>query len=302
MDSTAFGDAPAVSGTRIRLARPWRLAAAIGVPFVLVALAAAGYLVHAEVAGGQILKQASTVIESARTHNNQIADALKSPSFGAPLNDSSDAKAAAGSVATMDSALGGADTTLAAQLASLRKEDRILKEAQDGPWLLPSRSELASQQRRVDALITAFTSAQAELGVVRRQITGIQAFLSAAEQLQTIEPYVQQQDAAGALKLYAELEARLRTAATESPNMPPQLKTAVGLMTTIATDLKQFLQAEEAGDYTRAEAVVGKLQTDADAMKTYDGSGIDAYETGLLSPYKNAYEKALTQAGFTVTP
>jgi soluble cytochrome b562 len=276
---------------------------AVVVIAALLLVLVAGYFIGGVVAAANEDKQAAATLESARKHNNQIYDALKTPKLPSSLSSASDIGKARQAFSSYLTTLTDADKTLDSDLKSLSDEDSRLKADQGNLLLLPERSRLAADRERVSGMVSAFTNAKTAFKILRDQIPVLQAFVDVIEGFDALAPFVDKEDWQGALNALNQLSPKLQTLVTAAsgPNVPPDFTNGVKLIKQLADDFKSFLQAVVGNDLATARSLSPKLDADIKALDQFDPSGIEAYEDNLLKPYKDAYEGGMKKAGFTVT-
>ena len=201
------------------------------------------------------------------------------------------------------SGLEKANSTLQSDLKALNAEDARLRNGASSSWLLPQRQQLARDQSRTEAVISAFNSASSLFKIEQGQLTAFQSLVDVVEQFDNISGFIDRQDAAGALAGYPPLEQKLQAlvSAASAPNVPPQFTAGVNLLKSLGDDLKRLLQAIQANDAATEQTLALKIEAEANALGSFDSSGMDTYEEALLKPYRDAYESGMKKAGFTLS-
>ena len=269
---------------------------------VLVAVVAVGgYLAAGFVTAASDRQAAQAVVEQARKDNNRISSLVKTlptvPDSTSSTQDLAKLKIAVDSgAATFDQGRGLATS----DLPRLRQAAATLESQSGGFLVATQRASLDQERARVDAVVTAFSEARDFLQILGDQTRFISSTLDAEIAL---DGMIQQRDVARALAAYPQLYSKFQQVQTLSraPSTPPQLLALMASLATLAADFKQLLLAAQAHNVKAAQTAQAKVTTDANSFGAFDQKGFDAFEANLFKPYQDRYDRALRQAGFSVT-
>jgi hypothetical protein len=284
-----------------RTARTLPLLVAAGLVVLLVVLVA-GYLVYGLAMAGSEDSRAASTLDQARKHNNQVYDALTGPSMPRAFG-SNDVTQAGKALSGYAAALKAANDRIGADLQALKAEDSRLKADEGSPAMLLEQGRLGSDRRRVEGMTSAFSNARTALGIIQGQLPAYEALLDFLTAFDQLTPLLQKQDYSGALALYGQMDAKMQalTASMSRANIPPDFTKGVGLIKALVDDFRPVLQAIASGDYATAQSQQPNVDQDIGALNAWQPTGMDAYETNLLRPYRDAYVAGIKKAGFTVS-
>jgi hypothetical protein len=289
---------------RGRAYRERRLAPFVWIGGVLLLLAGAGaYVVAGKSAGDADRRAAELVVEQARQDNVLIYGLVKTvPSPPSSINGAQDLPHAKGAVDQMASALRHAHGVVNSDLPRLRRAGATVQAQSGGLLVLSQRGPLDQERGRVDSVVTGFSVAGEFLQVAEDQMRFTSSMLDAEIALVGVVALVQQQNMAGALELYPQVEGKVQAAVALSGGryIPPQMGTPTNTLATLAADFKQVLQAAQVKDLKTIQALQPQIGAEANALGQYDQQSLDSYETSLFKPYQERYRQALKQAGFTL--
>jgi hypothetical protein len=290
---------------RGKVYRERRLAPFVWIGVALLLLAGAGtYVVAGKAAGDADRQAAELVVEQARQDNNLIYGLMKTvPSPPSSINGAADLPHAKAAIDQKASALHHAHGVVSSDLPRLRRAGATIQAQSGGILVLSQRGPLDQERGRVDSVVTGFSVAGEFLRVAEDQMRFTSSMLDAEIALVGVVGLVQQQNMAGALALYPQVDGKVQQAVALSDGMyiPPQMLTPTNTLLALAADFKQVIQAAQRKDLKTIQALQPQISAEANALGHYDQQGLDSYEASLFKPYQERYRQALKQAGFTLT-
>jgi hypothetical protein len=291
-------------GTHTRTRRIAPFVWAGGMVLILV-VSAGGYLGAGVVVASRDRQAAEVVVQKARTDSNQtISDRVtKVPSLPTSVGGAQDLVQTKTGVDQLEADFGRAEAAVGSDLSRLRRSSATLEVQAGNILVVPERDSLDQERRRVDDIAAAFSAADGSLKIAIDQMGFISSMLDADIALTGLQQDLDQQNVSGALSAFPTVDAKMQQAVSLSrgKDIPPQLQTLMSSLAQVSTDLKQFLQAEQAGNLPAMQALSSKINSDGDAISNFDQKGLDAYQAQLYRPYEDSYESALRRAGFTLT-
>jgi hypothetical protein len=289
---------------RGRVYRERRLAPFAWIGIVLLLVLAGGAYVFAGKAAGDADRQAAElVLQQARQDNGLVYGLMKTvPSPPSSINGAQDLPHAKGAVDKVAASLRHAHLVVNSDLSRLRRAGATVQARSGGILVLSQRGPLDQERGRVDSVVTGFSVAGEYLQVAENQMRFTSSMLDAEIALVGVIALVQQQNMAGALELYPQVDGKVQAAIALSGGrfIPPQMLDPVNTLSTLAADFKRVIQAAQARDLRTIQALQPQLAAEANALGHYDQQGLDAYEASLFKPYQERYRRALRQAGFTL--
>ena len=290
---------------RGRVYRERRLAPFVWIGLALLLLAgAATYLVAGKAAGDADRQAAELVVEQARQDNNLIYGLIKTvPSPPSSINGAADLPHAKAAIDQKASALHHAHAVVNSNLPRLRRAGVTIQAQSGGILVTSQRGPLDQERGRVDSVVTGVSVAGEFLRVAGDQMRFTSSMLDAEIALVGVVALVQQQNMAGALALYPQVDGKVQAAVALSGGMyiPPQMLTPTNTLMTLAADFKQVIQAAQRKDLKTIQSLQPAIGAEANALGHYDQQGLDSYEVHLFQPFQERYRQALKQAGFTLT-
>jgi hypothetical protein len=276
-----------------------------GAVCLIVVVAAGGYLAAGVAVASGDRQAADVVIQKARTDSNQTISnrVTKAPTPPAFVTGAQDLAQTKTGVDRLNADFGRADVVVGSDLSRLRRSSATLKAQAENILVVPERDSLDQERRVVDDVASAFSAADGALKICVNQMHFISSMLDADMALTALQQDLDHQNVRGALSAFPTVDAKMQQAVSLSKgnDIPPQLRTLINSLSEVSTDLKQFLQAEQAGNLSAMQALSAKIDADGNAIGNVDQKGLDAYEAQLYKPYQDSYQSALRRAGFTVT-
>ena len=275
----------------------------IGVAMLLVLAGGGAYVVAGKAAGDADRQGAELVVQQARQDNGLIYGLMRTvPSPPRSINGAQDLPHAKGAVDQVAAALRHAHAVVNSDLPRLRRAGATVRAQAGGILVLSQRGPLDQERGRLDSVVTGFSVAGEYLRVAENQMRFTSSMLDAEIALVGVIALVQQQNMAGALELYPQVDGKVQAAIALSGGtyIPPQMLTPVNTLATLAADFKQVIQAAQGRDLRTIQALQPQIAAEASALGQFDQQGLDSYEASLFKPYQERYRRALRQAGFTL--
>jgi hypothetical protein len=281
-------------------------AIAVGAVLLLGLVAGGVFTVTALTAAASDHRTARNVLESARGHNDEIYSQLqKNASFnGAALAGSTpDFASFRDDMRAYSTKLTASSATVATDLGRLRSEDARLRDHASTPLGALSRIQYAGDEKRVEAMISAFGAAGGELVILHTQIDYFAKLADALDAFQIVTVKADGNDVQGALDGYTRLNPAMQAVvgAAGDPDIAPQFKHLTSGMKTVVGDYKTALIAMQSKDSTATKAALDQLQSAIDSIGAFDETGFETWEQNLLQPYRTQYATGIKDAGFTLT-
>jgi hypothetical protein len=273
----------------------------IGVAVLLVLAGGSAYVVAGRAAGDADRQAAELVVQQARQDNGLIYGLMKTvPSPPRSINGAQDLPHAKGAVDQVAAALRHGHVVVNSDLPRLRRAGATVQAQSGGILVLSQRGPLDQERGRLDSVVTGFSVAGEYLQVAEDQMRFTSSMLDAEIALVGVVALVQQQNMAGALELFPQVDGKVQAAIALSGGryIPPQMLAPVNTLATLAADFKQVIQAAQARDLRTIQALQPQIGAEANALGQYDQQGLDSYEASLFGPYQARYRQALRQAGF----
>lgn len=284
-----------------------RLGIWIGVAALLV-LVVGGYIGAGAVGAAGYRQSAEQALRQAGTENDKIYGLVKKPpSLPASFSGQQTLAQAEQTLAQSKTAVDGYGTTLKraraivdTELPRLRQASQKLQADSGSILVAAQRGSLDEERRRLESAIAGFLAAGEYLTIAEEQMHFASVFLDADIALLGVARLVEQQNVAGALAQFPQVDIKVQQALTLSrgEHVAPQLQVLTNSLSTFSTDFKQLLQAIQAGNIEVVQTLAPKLDQDQKASASFDEAGYNAFQAQLAKPYVDRYEKAMKQAGF----
>jgi hypothetical protein len=272
-----------------------------GVAVLVVLVAVGGYLGAGVVVAAGYRQSAERTLAQAGTENDKIYGLLKKPPSGpVAIKSDQDLAQAKSALDEAGASLKQSHTIVGTELPRLGKASQNLRAESGGLLMVTQRGSLDEERGRIDSAIAGFSAAGEYLTIEEEQVRFASVLLDAEVAVAGVLRVVEQQNLAGALAQYPQVDSKVEQLRTLSrgQNIAPQLQALTNSVVTFSTDFKQFLQATQAGDVPAVQTLESKLDQDGKASASFDQAGYDAYQTQLAKPYVDRYERAMTRAGF----
>ncbi len=295
---TAPGPAPPTvdvvpEGRRARSSRRWLIIAAIAVVVLIVI----GYVIGgAAVAAGPV-SRADAALKTTVSHNNTIAGIFSKN----PFKDI-DFKSANPDFAAIRAGLAAVKKDLSTWQEDVTGDrDALLRvrgELKGSLLTLPEQSSIDRHQHRVDAALSAMSTAQKGIDLFTKQLAVVDSFIDA---IVGIDAFVKAADAGD----LAGMQAQLTTVGAavqksidlaKAASLPSQLTAVLNSFQKMVNDLKGLVSAAQAHDLAAVNKYVAAVDADGKALQAIDENAIEQAETALIKPLSDAYDRDMKTA------
>jgi hypothetical protein len=272
-----------------------------GVAVLVALVAAGGYLGAGAVVAAGYRQPAERTLMQAGTENDKIYALLQKPPSGpVSIKSDQDLGQAKSALDEAETSLKQSHTIVDTELPHLRQASQKLRAESGGLLMVTQRGSLNEERRRLDSATAGFSTAGEYLTIAEEQVRFASVLLAAEVAVAGVVRLVEQQNLAGALAQYPQVDSSVGQLLTLSrgQHIAPQLQALTNSIVTFSTDFKQLLQAIQAGDVPAVQTLEVKLDQDGKANASFDQAGFDTYQTQQAKPYRDRYVRAMTEAGF----
>jgi len=268
---------------RRRSSRRWLIIGTIAVLFLLII----GYVVGGAAAAGGEVGRADSTLKTAVGHNNTIAATFKTDPFKDVNFDSDnpDLGAAKAAVATFKQQV----STWQAAVTSDRSALQRVRPDLAGSFLtVPEQSTINDRRHRVDAALSALSTAQKAIDIDNKRVAFLEAFLDA---LAGFVALGNAKDLAGVQAQLPTTGANLQKAAqlAQPPAIPPEISPMVKAMQQAVTHLQAMVTAVQANDEAGFNRATAALAADIKVMTSFDGDAVDKADKARFQPMLDSY-------------
>ena len=279
--------------SRRRSPRRWFVIGGIALVLVLIV----GYvLAGAALAAGPVAR-ADRALKTTLTHNNSIADVFsnepfKNIDFSA---DNPDLTAAKNALAKVRHDLAGWQADVTNDRAALLRAQADL---QSSFLTLPEQSVINSHRHRVDAAISAMTTAQKGIDIFSKQLAFVDPFID------VIGGFIAIGNAAGSNDLNA-LQAQLTTTSAslqkaiklaQSASLPAEILKGLQTMQQAVADMQALVSAVKSGDVAAVQKYAAAVEADGKALEATDQKAIEKAERALFQQLGDSYDRDMKTA------
>ena len=274
-----------------RSSRRWVIVVALAVVLLLVI----GYVVGGAAAAAGPVSRSDKALKTAVDHNNTMADMFKNDPFKKidVTSNSADIGGAKKAVAAVNTQIATWQVLVNGDRASL---EQARAELNSSILTLPEKSTIDSHRRRVEAGLSAMTTAQKGIDIFRKQFTFFDAFVDVAAGFDAIGKAGDANDVGAMQSSLATTAASLQKAvalAKDSASIPPAFSAPLAPMQKMVSDMQALVAAVQAGNFSAAQASVATVEADAKALENVDMSGVDKAETALIQPLSDEYDRQM---------
>jgi hypothetical protein len=269
-------------------ARRWLIIGAIAVVFLLII----GYVLGGAAAAGGPVGRADTALHTAISHNNDTVDSFNNDPFkGIDFKSTSvDIGTIKAAVATEKQKVGKWQAQVSSDRTALQQVRPDLK----GSFLtLPEQGTLDRHRQRVEAALSALTTAQKGIDLYTKEFAFVDPFLDAMSGFEAIGKAGTANDLAG---VKAQLPAtgtnmQKAVALAQPPAVPAEFGAALKSIQQVLNDLQALVAAVDANNAAGAQKAVASLDADAAILDKYDWTSLDTAEKALFQPLIDAYNR-----------
>lgn len=280
--------AAATETSRRRSERRWLIIGGIAVIFLLII----GYVVGGAAAAGGPIARADSALHTAVSHNNDMVDSFNNDPFkGLDLkSDNPDIPAAKAAVATDKQKLAKWQAMVSSDRAALTQVRPDLK---NSFLTLPEQGTLDRHRQRVDAALSALTTAQKGIDIYTREFAFVDPFLDAMAGFEAIGKAGTANDLAGIKAQLPGTGANMQKAIdlAQPPAVPAELTPALKGIQQLLNDLKALVAAVDAHDAAGAQKADAALEADGAALDKYDWTAAETATKALFQPLIDAYNR-----------
>jgi len=269
-------------------ARRWVIIGAIAVVFLLII----GYVIGGAAAAGGQVARADTALNTAVSHNNEMADTFTNDPFkGIDLkSDNPDVPAAKTAVATEKQKLSKWQALVLSDRTALQQVRPDLKSSL---LTLPEQGTIDRHRQRVDAALSALNSAQKGIDLFTKELAFIDPFLDAVAGFEAIGKAATAEDLAAITAQLPGTGANIQKAIdlAQPPAIPADLGPTLKAIQQMLNDIQGLVTAVQANDAAGTQKYVAAVEADSNTLSTYDATGIEAQIKALYQPLMDAYDR-----------
>lgn len=285
--------APAPEATRRGSARRWLIIGAIAVVFLLII----GYVIGGAAAASGPVARADTALQTAVSHNNDTADSFSSNPFtGIDLkSDNPDIPAAKTAVATEKQKLSKWQALVLRDRTALQQ---VRPELKSSFLTLPEQGTLDRHRQRVEAALSALSSAQKAIDLYTAELTFIDPFLDAMAGFEAIGKAGTANDLAGIKAQLPGTGASIQKAIelAQPPAIPAELGPTLKAIQQMLSDMQALVAAVEANDAAGVQKYGTAIDAEANNLSQYDSTAVETAMKALYKPLSDAYDRDMKVA------
>jgi hypothetical protein len=285
--------APAPDGARRGSARRWLIIGAIAVVFLLII----GYVLGGAAAAGGPIARADSALRTAVSHNNEIADSFSNDPFkGIDLkSDNPDIPAAKTAVATEKQKLSNWQTLVLSDRTALQQ---VRPELKRSFLTVPEQGTLDRHRQRVEAALSALSSAQKGIDLYTKELAFIDPFLDAMAGFEAIGKAGTANDLAGIKAQLPGTGASIQKAIelAQPPAIPAELGPTLKAIQQMLSDMQALVAAVEANDAAGIQKYGTAIEAEANNLSKYDATAIETALKALYKPLSDAYDRDMKVA------
>ena len=275
-------------GGRPRSNRRWLIIGGIAIVFLLII----GYVVGGAVAAGVPVNNADKALRTTIDHENAVVVVLNEDPFkGVDLSSSTvDVPKAKAALAGYMQKVSLVQPSVASDRNALQ---RVRPDLQSSFLTLPEQSTISRDRRRVDAALTALSSAQRGIDILKKQAAFVDALFDASANFIALGKTMQAEDLPGTAAQLPGTGASVKKAAdlAQPPDVPEAFGPIVKGMQRAADDVRGLVAAVQANDQAAIQKYVAALEADGKALESIDQKAIDAAQKALFQPLIDSYNR-----------
>jgi hypothetical protein len=281
---------PAPDVARRGSGRRWLIIGGIALVFLLII----GYVLGGAAAASGPVARADSALHTAVSHNNQTADSFKGDPFnGIDLkSDTPDIPAAKTAVANEKQKLSKWQALITSDRSALQQVRPDLK----GSFLtLPEQGTLDRHRQRVEAALSALTSAQKAVDLYSKELAFMDPFLDAVAGFVAIGKAGTAQDIAGIKAQLPGTGASIQKAIdlSQPPAIPAELSPTLKAIQQVLTDIQALVTAVEANDAAAIQKYATAVEAEGSKLSSYDSTSLQAAIKALYQPLSDAYDREM---------
>lgn len=280
--------APVPDNGRRRSGRRWLIIGGIALVFLLVI----GYVLGGAAAASGPIARADSALHTAVSHNNEMVDSFSNDPFkGIDLkSDNPDIPAAKTAVATDKQKVAQWQAEVSSDRAALQN---VRPDLTGSLFTLPERGTLDRHRQRVEAALSALTTAQKGIDLYTKEFAFVDPFLEAMAGFEAIGKAGTANDLAGVKAQLPGTGASMQKAIdlAQPPAVPAELVPALKSIQQVLKDLQALVAAVEANDAAAAQKAESALEADAAVLSKYDWTAAETATKALFQPLIDAYNR-----------
>lgn len=279
--------------SRRRSPRRWFAIGGIALVLVLII----GYvLAGAALAAGPV-SRADNTLKTTLNHNNTIADVFSNEPFKNVdfSGNSPDLSAAKSALAKVRQDVSGWQADVTNDRAALLRAQADL---QSSFLTLPEQSVISSHRHRVDAALSAMTTAQKAIDIVSKQLAFLDSFFDVIGGFTAIGNAADKNDITAMQAAITSTSASLQktVALAQSASLPTSLTTGLKTMQQAVSDMQALVSAVQAGDAAAVQKYAAAVEAEGKALEATDQNAIDTAERALFQPLSDSYDRDMKTA------
>ncbi len=280
-------------GGRRRSGRRWLIIGGIALVFLLLI----GYVLGGAAAASGPIARADSALHTAISHNNEMVDSFSNDPFkGIDLtSDNPDIPAAKTAVATDKQKVAKWQAMVSSDRAALQK---VRPDLTGSLFTLPERGTLDRHHQRVDAALSALSTAQKGIDLSTQEFAFIDPFLDAMAGFEAIGKAGTANDIAGVKAQLPGTGANMQKAIdlAKPPAVPAELVPALKAIQHALSDIQALVAAVDANDAAAAQKADTALEADAAVLSKIDWTAGDSATKALFQPLIDAYNRDMKTA------
>jgi len=279
---------PAPDVARRGSARRWVIIGGIALVFLLII----GYVLGGAAAASGPVARADSALHTAVSHINQTAESFNGDPFnGIDLkSDNPDIPAAKTAVANEKQKLSKLQALITSDRTALQQVRPDLK----GSFLTrPEQGTLDRHRQRVEAALSALTSAQKAVDLYNKELAFVDPFLDAVAGFVAIGKAGTAQDIAGIKAQLPGTGASIQKAIdlSQPPAIPAELGPTLKAIQQVLTDIQALVTAVEANDAAAIQKYSTAVEAEGSNLSSYDSTSLRAAIKALYQPLSDAYDR-----------
>jgi hypothetical protein len=285
--------APAPVGGRRRSGRRSLIIGGIVLVFLLII----GYVLGGAAAAGGPVGRADSALHTAISHNNDTVDSFNNDPF-----NGIDFSSSSVDIATVKAAVATDKQKIAKWQAQVSRDRTALQQVRPDLKIslltLPERGTLDRHRQRVEAALSALTTAQKGIDLSMKEFAFFDPFLDAMAGFEAIGKAGTANDLAGVKAQLPATGANMKKAVdlAQPPAVPAEFATGLKSIQQVLNDLQALIAAVDANDAAAAQKADAALGADVAVLDKYDWKSVDAASKALFQPLIDAYNRDMKVA------
>ena len=271
-----------------RSGRRWLIVGGIALVFLVII----GYVLGGAAAAGGPVARADSALHIAISHNNEMVDSFNNDPFkGIDLKSNNvDVAAVKTAVAT--------DKQKVAKWQALVSSDRstlqqVRPDLKSSLLTVPEQGTLDRHRQRVEAALSALTSAQKGIDLYTKELAFIDPFLDAMAGFEAIGKAGTANDLAGIKAQLPATGASIQKAIdlAQPPAVPAELGPTLKAVQQLLSDVQALVTAVEANDAAGIQKYAAAVEAEGNNLSKYDATSLGSAIKALYKPLQDAYDR-----------